>query len=159
MELREKIAFASGLMEGLSFDTDSKEGKMFDAILSIMEDLVDELEDMKEDHCDLEEFVEALDEDLDEVEDILGIDEDDDEDDDDDDDEDDDDDDEFVDIKCPKCGEVVCFDPKVIWESEEAVEVLCPNCDSVVFSSDECGEGCDCGCEDEESAEHTTDEA
>ena len=57
--------------------------------------------------------------------------------------------DEFVDVKCPNCGEMVCFDPEVLWEGDGDVEVLCPNCDAVVFSSDMCGDGCECGCREE----------
>lgn len=143
MELREKVAYVSGLMDGLDFEPQSKEGRMFDAILSVLDEIADALDDVQEDQEDLEEFVEALDEDLTEVEEILGF-SDDDEDEDDEDDEDEDEDDTFVDIQCPQCGEVVCFDPNVIWESDESVEVMCPNCDAVVFSTEACGEDCDC---------------
>ncbi|MEL7623801.1 MAG: CD1247 N-terminal domain-containing protein [Clostridiales bacterium] len=157
MSIKEKVAYLSGLMDGLGFDKDSKEGKMFDGILGILEEIIDEMDDIEEDLDELEEFVEALDEDLDELEDILGFDDDDDEDEDED-DEDEDDEDEFVSIKCPSCGKVNYFDPEVLWESDDEVEVLCSACDAVIFSSSECGEDCDCGCGGKEDEDDEDEE-
>lgn len=161
MNLKEEVAYISGMMEGFQLDMNTKEAKLFDAILGILEDMATEIDNLQQDVDDLNEFVDDMDEDLYECEKEIGLaDEDcdcccDDEDDCDCccgcEEEEDIDDEDFVDVKCPNCGEVVCFDPKVLWDSDEDVEVLCPNCDAVVFSSDMVEDECECGCCGEES--------
>ena len=43
--------------------------------------------------------------------------------------------DDYVEMTCPNCGEVVCFDQDIL-EADEAIEVVCPVCDGVVFTND-----------------------
>lgn len=127
MNAKEKVAYLSGLIDGVEYDKSSKEGKIFDAILDALEEITDEMELMEEDIDDLEEFVEALDEDLDDIEEFLESD-------------DDDDDDELITLTCPSCGRMNSFDPEILWESDDDVEVICPNCGTVLFSGDQFGE-------------------
>ena len=61
MSVSEKVAYLRGLMEGLDIDDDSKEGKLFAAI-------VDALDEMASEISDLEEDIEDIDDDLDELE-------------------------------------------------------------------------------------------
>ena len=41
MEIKNKVAHLKGLMEGMEFDTSSKEGKIIDAIVDILDDMAD----------------------------------------------------------------------------------------------------------------------
>ena len=47
--------------------------------------------------------------------------------------------DEYIEVTCPECGEVVCFDAEIV-DDDDIVEVTCPNCDAVVFVNDDEGE-------------------
>jgi len=145
MSVKEKVAYLSGLLDGLAYNKDSNEGKMFYGILEALDEIADEIEDIKDDLDELEDFVEALDEDLEELEDILDMDED-----------EEDDDDELVSLKCPSCGRMNMIEPEILWESDEEVEVLCSNCGAVIFTCDECDE-CDEDDEDDEDEEDDED--
>ena len=83
MRIKEKVAYLSGLLDGIEYEKDSKEGKVFDAILDVLDEIADEIDNMADSVDDLEDFVEALDEDVDDLEELLGLDDDDDDDDDD----------------------------------------------------------------------------
>ena len=137
MSVKEKVAYLSGLMDGLEFDKSSKEGKMFEAILDVLDEMADEVEIIADDLEELEEFVDALDEDVEELEALL--------DDDDDDDDEEEEDDDLVNVRCPACGHQNTFDPAVLWEDDDddEVEILCSNCGAVVFSSDLFGDDFD----------------
>ena len=87
--LGKKVGFLKGLMEGMSFDTDSANGKLMAGIVELLGDLSDRLEAVDELLEDLNDYVESIDEDLTELEggrdddedvDFFGDDEDDDED-------------------------------------------------------------------------------
>ena len=132
MELKEKVAYIKGMMEGMEFDTATKEGKLLAAVVDV---LYDEVDAMSEDLEDVENFL--FDED--------GGDED-----------EDDYDEEYeaglYEITCPQCGEVVCVDEDMLANDDLA----CPNCGTkfeVDFSEDDDAcEGCEgcCGGKDEE---------
>lgn len=68
MEIMEKVSHLKGLMEGMEYDTKSKEGKLISAIVDILEDMADELEGLGEDVETLYDYADELDEDLGEVE-------------------------------------------------------------------------------------------
>ena len=90
MEILEKVAYMKGLAEGLSLDTKTKEGKLLTVMMDILEDMALELEDLYEAQVELEEGLDAVSDDLSDVETyIYEMDGEYDEDDDDDEDEDD----------------------------------------------------------------------
>ena len=68
MEIKNKVAHLKGLMEGMEFDTTSKEGKIIDAIVDILDDMADEIELMYDDIDSLYEYADELDQDLGDVE-------------------------------------------------------------------------------------------
>ena len=68
MEIKNKVAHLKGLMEGMEFDTTSKEGKVIAAIVDILDDMADELELIYDDVDSLYEYADELDHDLGEVE-------------------------------------------------------------------------------------------
>ena len=121
-ELSDKIAYIKGLCAGIDFSTDTPEGKLLMAIVDALGSVKDELDAVRDDHEELAEYVDVLDNDLEELEgEVYGDDEDYDEDDDD--DEDDEEEECFV-TTCPECEEEVYFDETVL----EDGEVVCPNC-------------------------------
>ncbi|WP_313342832.1 CD1247 N-terminal domain-containing protein [Sedimentibacter sp.] len=106
--LYEKISYLRGLADGLDVKPDSKEGKLFNALMEVIEEIADGMNDIVEEQDEVNEYLDLLDEDLSTVEEeIFGdleIDEDDDYDFDFDDEYDDDYDDEFEEHEC-NCAE------------------------------------------------------
>jgi DNA-directed RNA polymerase subunit RPC12/RpoP len=66
--LGKKVGFLKGLMEGMSFDTDSANGKLMAGIVDLLGDLSDRVEAIDELLEDLNDYVESIDEDLTELE-------------------------------------------------------------------------------------------
>lgn len=120
--IREKISYLQGLAQGLDIRDSSKEGKVLSGIIDILGDMAEQLEDIGDAQTDLEEYVETIDEDLYELEDEFFGDEIDDE--------------EMVEVECPNCKEIVCFDADIV-DDEDLIEVTCPNCDEVVYVNDQ----------------------
>ena len=120
MELKEKVAFIKGLMEGMEFDVTTKEGKVLNAVVELLDQMADSVVQIDEDVDQLYDEVDALSEDLEDVESCVYGDEDDDED-------EDDYDEEYeaglYEITCPNCGEVVCVDEDMLADENLA----CPN--------------------------------
>lgn len=145
MDICEKIAYIKGLAEGLSLDDSTKEGKILNAIIDLLGDITEEICDI-EDGCDeLMEQIDAVDEDLASLEEIIYED-----------DEDDCDcdcgcdccDDEVYEIECPACNDVIYLDADMLEEEG----MVCPNCGTdLEFDFDGCD--CDCECEGAETEE------
>ena len=142
MTISEKVAYLKGLAEGLNIDPEkSKEAKLISVMMDILEDIGLTLNDVEENALDLGEEIDALSDDLAEVEDIVydcccSCD-----DDDEDEEEEDDDDDDFFEVDCPTCGDALIIDQAVL---DEGV-VECPNCHerfALDFSDEESGSGC-----------------
>lgn len=115
MEITEKVAYLKGLAEGLTLDTETKEGKIITAMIDILDDMALEIEDMKDCQAELEEGLDAVSDDLQDVEDVVYDDED---------DSDEDDSEDCYATTCPSCEETIYFDESVLDEGE----VICPNC-------------------------------
>jgi len=125
MEIMEKVAYLKGLAEGMELDTEKKEGKLIAAIIDLLEDMALEIEDLWDGEEELYEGLDAVSDDLEDVEDLIFEDEDDeDEDEDEDDEEDFDEDEDCYATTCPTCEEEIFFDESVL----EDGEVICPNC-------------------------------
>lgn len=122
MEITEKVAYLKGLAEGMELDTDKKVGKLLAAIIDTLDDIALELEDIRDEQTELADGLDAVSDDLEDVEDVVfGEDE----------DEDDDyyyddldEDEECYATTCPTCEETIYFDESVL----EDGEVICPNC-------------------------------
>ena len=144
MTLTEKVAYIKGLAEGLNLDKASMEGKVFAAMLDLLEDMALTVSDIDEDLSACEDLVDAIDEDLDELEEYIF------------DDEDYDDcdcdcccDDELYEVECPLCGEEILLDDEML--DEEIIE--CPGCGERLeldIDFDDCDCDCDCDCCGEE---------
>lgn len=122
MEITEKVAYLKGLAEGMELDTGKKESKLLAAIIDVLEDIALELADIEDAQEELGDGLDAVSDDLEDVEDLLyGEDE-----------EDggeyelDDlgEDEDCYATTCPTCEEAIYFDESVL----EDGEVVCPNC-------------------------------
>ena len=116
MTITEKVAYLKGLMDGLEIDKTTKEGKIFAAMADVLEDIAltvadncDQLDAIDEDLENLEEFV---------YESELFDDE----------DEDWDDDDDYCFGDCSECDGCDDFD-----YDEYEYEIECSNCHEVIF--------------------------
>lgn len=127
MSIKEKVAFIKGLVEGLELETDKKEVKVINAILELLDEMalsISVLEDSYDEVCDQ---LDAIDEDLNDLEDDYYGDT----------DEDDDDDEvtekdieemeseQYYEVTCPSCGEQICLTEDVILSGEK---MPCPSC-------------------------------
>jgi DNA-directed RNA polymerase subunit RPC12/RpoP len=141
MDMNERIAYLKGLITGLEIDENSKEGKIFNAIVDTLEEMALTIGDVMEDYEELEELVDILDEDLGSVEQDLYDDKEQA------DDDFDDFDNELYEYVCPTCGDTVCIDEEMLDEGE----MKCPNCgEEIEFDLDcDCDCGDDCGCDDD----------
>ena len=68
MEIKEKVAHLMGLMEGMEFDTTTKEGKILSEIVDILADMSEEIEVVNDDIDALYEYADELDSALGDVE-------------------------------------------------------------------------------------------
>ena len=126
MEITEKVAYLKGLAEGMELDTEKKVGKLLSAIIDVLDDIALELEDVKDEQSELADGLDAVSDDLEDVENVVF-------DEWDDGDEDDggeyyyddlDEEEECYATTCPTCEETIYFDESIL----EDGEVLCPNC-------------------------------
>ncbi len=136
MTSTEKVAYIKGLMEGLDIDLDSKEGKLFNAIVDVLEEMADTIESLEDYVDELTEQVDAIDEDLADLEtDYYGELE----------DEEDAGSGEFYDVVCPSCNEEFCVDEDTLLEGG----IECPNCGESLEFHIECDdENCECAKDD-----------
>ncbi|MBE5783732.1 MAG: zinc ribbon domain-containing protein [Clostridiales bacterium] len=136
--LTDRVSYLKGLAEGLKLNAESNEGKLIEKMLDVLSDLAAEVEDLRADHDDLNEYVESIDSDLSDMEDMLFGEEDEDgcgcgghchchEDEDEDDEEDDE---SLVEYTCPHCGEEMTFEVENFDFDED---YLCPNCHQPLF--------------------------
>ena len=140
--LTDRVSYIKGLAEGLKLDTEMNEGKLIDKMLELLDDLAQEMDALRKDHDELDEYVESIDSDLSDMEDLVYGDDEDEEgdcaccgqchqdDDDDDDDDEDEDSDNLVEYTCPHCGEEMTFEADNFDFDED---YLCPNCHQPLF--------------------------
>ena len=128
--LSDRVSYLQGLAEGLKLDTEKNEGKLIEKILELLTDITAEMESLREDHDDLSSYVEAVDNDLSDLEDVVLGDDDEDEDYDDEDEDDEEEDDGLVEYTCPHCGEEMTFEVDSFDFDED---YLCPNCHQPLF--------------------------
>ncbi len=125
--ISERVAFIKGLAEGMKIDETTNEGKLFTAIIDVLDDIALAIEDVEEIQDEMSEQVDGIDEDLAELEKTVY---------------DEDEEIEFEEIECPYCGEEIEVDLDLIDEDAEAIE--CPHCHQKIELE------WDCDCEDDE---------
>ena len=124
MTVTEKAAYLRGLAEGLDLDENKDETKLFKAMMDVIDDLALTVSDLEDELALVTEQLDAVDEDLDELEQYV------------------------YDDECDACGATVYFDGEDI----DAGFAECPACgEKLEFDLDGCDCGCDdCGCDDED---------
>ena len=146
MTISEKSAYLKGLMDGLSLNTESDEGKVISAIVDLLGDMAKRMTDIEETTIAISDELDEIEEDLDAIEDFI-LDEEDDFEDYEEDEEDEWDDDEdfeegfdfgdeettIYEVECA-CGEIIDFDEEVL----EKGSMICPNCgETLEFSTED----------------------
>ena len=118
MTISEKVAYLKGLAEGLNLDTEkSKEGKLISVMIGILEEVGLSIEDLEENAHALGEEIDALSDDLADVESVVFED-----------DEEDggDYDDDWFEVECPNCEEPLIIDDKALADGF----IQCPDCET-----------------------------
>lgn len=91
MTVTEKVAYLKGLAAGLDLDANDNTVKLINAIIDTLDEIAEAMSELELDVVDISDQVDAVDEDLAEVEDYLF--------------EPDNDEDDLYEIKCPECDE------------------------------------------------------
>ncbi|MGL5652406.1 MAG: CD1247 N-terminal domain-containing protein [Paraclostridium sp.] len=141
--LYEEVAYLKGLAEGLEISKETKEGKIINKIVDVLESFADAIVELEEEQIELIDYVESIDEDLSDIEDDIYEEEDDD-------DEDDDEEYNYIEMECPNCNDFVEIDEDLLYN--EDIDIVCPNCQAVILSAEdecECSDECICDCDDE----------
>ncbi|NLC10714.1 MAG: AraC family transcriptional regulator [Firmicutes bacterium] len=130
--LKSRMSFLRGYVEGLQLDENTKEGKVLNKLIAVMDDICNAVEELKEEHDELFSYMEAIDEDLTELEKVFyeeDLEE----------DLEEEDDKEAMEgfyIECPECHEEVFVEEDAL-DDDDTLEVLCPKCGKVVFINDD----------------------
>ena len=114
MGVSEKVAYLKGLIEGLKIDADSDYGKVFQAIVDVLDEVSLEIEDLTDEVMELGDGLDVVSDDLADVEEVVFDDEDDEL----------DGEDECYMTTCPECEEEIFFDETYL----EDGAITCPNC-------------------------------
>ena len=134
-DLKARVSYLRGFAEGLELGEESKEEKVLQRIIGLLEDMTDEIDQLSIDYEELFEYTEAIDDDLTELEDDFY-------------EEDDEDDDVYSDddfsgefaggfsMECPNCREIVVVEEDIL-DHDDSIEVTCPGCGEVVLVDDE----------------------
>lgn len=148
--LTDRISYINGLAEGLKLSDETTEGKVLHKVLEMLGEVAAEMDELRRDHDELDDYVESIDNDLSDLEEAFFGDEDegcdgccDDEDEDEDEDDcksccgchksegdEDEDDDRIVEYTCPHCGAEMTFEVDNFDFDED---YLCPTCHKPLF--------------------------
>ena len=147
--LSERISYIRGLSDGLELGEETKEAKVLSAIIELLDDMAFAVEELEEQQDLINEDLDDLDEIVGELEEYVY----------------DDDCDcdcdccdcddcdcdgmEFEDVTCPACGAEIALDDDII--SDDCSYFICPECHVKVDIDWTCDcedEECDCCCED-----------
>lgn len=120
MGISEKVAYLKGLMEGMKVNKESDEGKLFAAIVDVLDEMALEISDLTDEVMELGDGLDVVSDDLDDLESFVY----DDYDDYDEDEDEDDEEEECYATTCPECEEEIFFDDTML----EDGEIECPNC-------------------------------
>lgn len=110
MTVTEKVAYLKGLASGLNLDANDNQVKLINAIIDTLDEMAEAMSELELDVTDISDQVDAVDEDLAEVEDYLF-------------EPDEDEDDDLYEIKCPECGEEMVVSLEML---DNTIE--CTNC-------------------------------
>lgn len=125
--LDEKVSFLRGLVEGMGYEEDSNEGKLFVNIINILDDMAESIAELEITQTEIDEYVETIDQDLSHVEDeVYNIESF---------DLDEIDDPRYIEVECPHCQETVYFDENIFDDEDD--DIICPSCTQIIYSEDD----------------------
>ena len=128
--LSEDAARILGLIEGSGLDLESKEGKVISKLAEVVYAMASELNSLRKDHEELDDYVESIDNDLSDLEEAFFEGMDDEEDEEENEEGEEDEEDRTVEYACPHCGSAMSFS---IDEFDFDEDYLCPNCHKPLF--------------------------
>ena len=112
MTVTERVVYLKGLINGMELDADKKEGRLWTAVLSVMEELAEAVVELQQQNAELAEELDDVYEELSAVEEEFL------------------DEDEFgsdgslYQVICPTCDEVIYMDDEMLAEGS----TVCPAC-------------------------------
>lgn len=112
--IQQDISYLRGFLAGDS-SIEGQQQQVYDRMLSVIENLTDEMKQLRLRLTELEEYVEAVDEDLNDVEQMVFEEE----------------MDDLMQIVCPACEEEVWVEREDL--RDPSVECLCPNCQAILL--------------------------
>lgn len=135
--IKERVAYLRGLMQGSGVGQNANEQQVWSELLGIMDQVGEKIDQLDTDHTELGEYLDAIDEDLADLEnDVYDL-----------------DDEDLVTVECPHCNDLIYIDRNEILDNAEEdadYELICPNCNESFFvDEDDLETGCPC-CDDEE---------
>lgn len=108
MEIKERIAYIRGLLEGADFYGRDERGRaVWENLLGVCGQLADSIAALEEEQAELGAYLEAVDADLADLEEAADV-------------------PEYVVVECPHCGEEVCFEEEFLYD--DSAQVACPEC-------------------------------
>lgn len=124
--VKEKIAYLRGMVDSSESIKEQQTKVIFQRILEVLDELADDVDELYFGQEELDEYVEALDLDLADLEDDV---------------EGDnccghhshEEQDEMVEMECPNCQELVFFEEDFLYDDD--VEITCPECGEALFTS------------------------
>ncbi len=138
MDISEKAAYVKGLFDGMELDMNDRQNKVLKALIDLVNEMAEEVEQLNQSYDDVCDQIDAIDEDLSNIEDFLNDEE--------------EEDDEYCDcgfcggnedtayeVTCPTCGTTIGLDEDSLNEGS----MRCPQCDELLefdYNEDEADE-------------------
>ncbi len=121
MNISEKAAYVKGLFDGMELDMNEKQNKVLKALVDLVGEMAEEISELGQCYDDVCDQIDALDEDLTGVEDVLF--------------EDDDEDDDYDEIYGD--DDETCDCENCVSEDDTLYEVTCPTCNETISLTEE----------------------
>jgi predicted Zn finger-like uncharacterized protein len=115
-----KVSYLQGLARGLSFGSQSVEGKLLLNMVEVLDSVAKELQDIQLAQKDLEDYVDNMDEDLEHLEEVVY----------------EDSETGLMHLECPNCNAEIVFETSELG-GDDAVEVTCPTCGKIIYEDDQ----------------------
>ena len=71
MTTSEKVAYLKGLADGLGLDKDNKQDKLLAAVIEVLEAVAKDIDDLEDNALDLADEIDAISDDLSDIEEIV----------------------------------------------------------------------------------------
>lgn len=127
--IRRELAYLKGMTEGENEKDHRLNARAFNRLLQLLDEWMEETEQWRRRQEELEEYVEAIDEDLNDLEMTVYDDE----------EENLEEDVGYLKVECPTCRDEVWVEEKVL-DDDSVEEVICPDCRTVLLVNREEGE-------------------